>query len=108
MVPSLFCISKSRCFALDCALNMNGPPEMGRHFWGHLHYGTAPGLVRFLAFPLQLTMFVHLCLQLRSPSGAALCERLCVKVLVEASVCKSVCVCKCLHVNVPVCKSVCV
>ena len=65
-------------------------------------------LCDFLAFPLQLTMFVHLCLQLRSPSGAALCERLCVKVLVEASVCKSVCVWKCLHVNVPVCKSVCV
>ena len=65
-------------------------------------------LCDFLAFPLQLTMFAHLCLQLRSPSGAALCERLCVKVLVEASVCKSVCVWKCLHVNVPVCKSVCV
>ena len=65
-------------------------------------------LCDFLAFPLQLTMFAHLCLQLRSPSGAALCERLCVKVLVEASVCKSVCVWKCLHVNVPVCKRPCV
>ena len=51
-------------------------------------------------------------LQLRSPSGAALCERLCVKVPVEASVCKSICVCesvcmyKSLCVKVSVCKNV--
>ena len=57
-------------------------------------HGTEPGLVHFLRFfSISIaTMFAHLCLQLRSPSGAALCERLCVKVSVEASVCKSVCV----------------
>ena len=42
-------------------------------------------LLRFFSISIA-TMFAHLCLQLRSPSGAALCERLCVKV------CKSVCV----------------
>ena len=58
-------------------------------------------LLRFFSISIA-TMFAHLCLQLRSPSGAALCERLCVKVSVEASVCKSVCV------KVSVCKRVCV
>ena len=41
-------------------------------------------LLRFFSISIA-TMFAHLCLQLRSPSGAALCERLCVKVSVEAS-----------------------
>ena len=51
-------------------------------------HGTEPGLVHFCDFfSISIaTMFAHLCLQLRSPSGAALCERLCVKVSVEASV----------------------
>ena len=39
----------------------------------------------------RVNIHILIC-KLRSPSGAALCERLCVKVSVEASVCKSVCV----------------
>jgi len=82
MVPSLFCISKSRYFAFDCALNMNGPPEIHKQ---------VDALLQSFGISFA-TMFVHLCLQLRSTSGAHLCERLCVKVSVEVSVCKSVCV----------------
>ena len=64
-------------------------------------------LLRFFSISIA-TMFAHLCLQLRSPSGAALCERLCVKVCVEKRLCVKVSECKSVCVKAPVCKSVCV
>ena len=52
-----------------------------------VNHSIKPSLVYFcdfLAFPLQVC--------LRAFSGAALYERLCVKVSVKVSVCKSICV----------------